>query len=126
MPHKNNCKNCGETFFGRLDQKYCSSHCRNEINNRKKRTERKYIDSDVQSFLKNREIINRLLRKKIESRGRIKYVVLKVPGFNLQGPFKISENSDDNNIVYHVGDYDLTVTEDAFLWERRIDVYELE
>lgn len=49
---KNNCIECGESFTGRADKKFCTSDCRNSHNNR--------LNSDATNFMRN---INNILRK---------------------------------------------------------------
>ncbi|WP_196896074.1 hypothetical protein [Aureivirga marina] len=46
------CLNCGESFVGRIDKKYCSDYCRNTYNNR--------LDKDEKNLIRN---INNRLRK---------------------------------------------------------------
>ncbi len=52
MLEKKNCKECGESFIGRADKKFCSSQCRSQFNNRR--------NSDTSNFMRN---INNILRK---------------------------------------------------------------
>jgi hypothetical protein len=46
------CIECGETFQGRIDKKFCSDLCRNSYNNK--------INSDSTNYVRN---INAILRK---------------------------------------------------------------
>ncbi len=46
------CKNCGDSFHGRADKKFCSDHCRNSFNNK--------ANSDSNNYVRN---INNILRK---------------------------------------------------------------
>ncbi len=48
---KRNCLECGESFEGRVDKKFCCDQCRNTFNNRQ--------NKDASNFCRN---INRLLR----------------------------------------------------------------
>ncbi|MCC7331192.1 MAG: hypothetical protein IT232_01180 [Flavobacteriales bacterium] len=49
---KKRCKECGESFSGRSDKKFCSDACRNSYNN--------HINKDVINFIRN---TNNRLRK---------------------------------------------------------------
>jgi len=49
---KKNCIECGASFIGRADAKFCSPHCRSNYNNRQNR--------DFNNFMRN---INNILRK---------------------------------------------------------------
>ncbi|HKK78693.1 MAG TPA: hypothetical protein VJ933_03650 [Phaeodactylibacter sp.] len=49
---KKTCVECGESFHGRADKKYCSAYCRSVHNNRRNR--------DFNNFMRN---INNILRK---------------------------------------------------------------
>jgi hypothetical protein len=46
------CKECGESFLGRVDKKFCSDQCRNTYNNR--------LNSDSTNLVRN---INNILRR---------------------------------------------------------------
>lgn len=48
----NKCLECGDTFQGRADKKFCSDQCRNAYNNK--------LNSDANNFVRN---INNILRK---------------------------------------------------------------
>jgi hypothetical protein len=49
---KKQCIECGDTFVGRVDKKFCSDACRNSFNNR--------LNSDSSSYMRN---VNNVLRK---------------------------------------------------------------
>ncbi|MFP4664617.1 MAG: hypothetical protein ACLFM1_09340 [Bacteroidales bacterium] len=49
---KRTCKECGESFFGRADKKFCSDQCRNSYNNS--------LRKDYNNMMRN---INNILRK---------------------------------------------------------------
>ncbi len=49
---KKKCIECGDSFSGRADKKFCSDQCRNAYNNR--------LNSDSNNFIRN---INNILRK---------------------------------------------------------------
>src|SRR5690606_496297 len=61
------CLECGTKLLGRIDQKYCSDHCRNAYNNR--------LNRDSRNLLRN---INNKLRKnyrlKRDSRNRLRNI----------------------------------------------------
>ncbi len=52
MSGKKKCMECGDSFLGRSDKKFCSSQCRSQYNNR--------LNSDASNFMRN---INNILRK---------------------------------------------------------------
>lgn len=71
------CTECGTSFKGRADKKFCSDQCRTVHNNRQKSIENQYI-KDVNSILKkNRRILldfnpegkSRVSKDKLLSRG---------------------------------------------------------
>lgn len=71
------CTECGTSFKGRADKKFCSDQCRTVYNNRQKSIENQYI-KDVNSILKkNRRILldfnpegkSRVSKDKLLSRG---------------------------------------------------------
>ncbi len=49
---KKACLECGETFVGRIDKKFCSDYCRNSYNNK--------INKDGKNLIRN---VNNRLRK---------------------------------------------------------------
>lgn len=49
---KKNCIECGDSFHGRADKKFCSDQCRTSHHNK--------LNSDVNNFMRN---INNILRK---------------------------------------------------------------
>ena len=52
MTRKKNCLECGDSFLGRSDKKFCSNQCRSQYNNK--------LNSDSTNFVRN---INNILRK---------------------------------------------------------------
>lgn len=62
MLEQTKCTECGESFTGRRDKKFCTDHCRNYFNNRsKQRTDyMKEVDLILRS---NRNILRTLLRE---------------------------------------------------------------
>lgn len=71
------CRNCGNAFYGRLNQDYCSNKCRFDFNNQKAREETREINSILKILLKNREILKTLvetgkpeiLKSELQTRG---------------------------------------------------------
>lgn len=49
---KKTCQECGESFHGRADKKFCSDQCRSSYHNR--------LNSDSSNFMRN---VNNILRK---------------------------------------------------------------
>ena len=54
---KKNCKECGESFSGRADAKFCSDHCRSNFHNRKYGTKVPYVRRINATLRKNRKIL---------------------------------------------------------------------
>ncbi len=54
------CRTCGEPFYGRLNQDYCSKECRFEFNNVRARENKEQISSILKILLKNREILKEI------------------------------------------------------------------
>jgi len=74
-----NCEECGKTFKGRQDKKFCSDQCRSAYNNR--------LNSDATNYVRN---VNNILRKNRrilmnlnpEGKSRVSLDKLKTKGFN--------------------------------------------
>ncbi len=54
---KQKCINCGDTFVGRSDKKFCSDQCRNSYNNKIKREHEKLILDINKTLRRNRKIL---------------------------------------------------------------------
>ena len=73
------CLECGTSFKGRVDKKFCSDQCRTTYNNRLRSLENKYI-KDVNNILrKNRRI---LLQFNPDGKSRVNREKLKAKGFD--------------------------------------------
>ena len=118
MPHLGKCKNCGKSFQGRSDQKYCSNTCKNDYNNGLKSKERVYINRDVESLAFNIKILNQVLDPLPYNSGQITKAELAQKGFDLEGPFRILDSNFIKGFKYRVGKYDLFDTGIAFSFER--------
>ncbi|MES2514747.1 MAG: hypothetical protein V4580_11410 [Bacteroidota bacterium] len=55
------CLECGETFKGRVDKKFCSDLCRNSYNNKLNSDSTNYVRNITNILRKNRRIISELL-----------------------------------------------------------------
>lgn len=75
------CPECGDTFTGRIDKKFCSDQCRNTYNNRLNKDETNFIRNVNHVLRKNRRILAEL-----NPVGKIKVSksVLIDKGFNFQ------------------------------------------
>jgi len=117
MPHQGECWNCGKSFQGRRDQKYCTPKCKNEFNNGLKSRERKYINRDFESMEKNIKIINQLLDKGPASGSIFKSDLAKW-GFDFSGPFRIIRNDISLVRSYILGKYKLADLPMTYEYER--------
>jgi predicted nucleic acid-binding Zn ribbon protein len=52
------CLTCGEVLHGRADKKFCSDQCRNEYNNRERRSYTNYMRQVNGILQKNRRILS--------------------------------------------------------------------
>ena|SRR3972149_6706090 len=73
------CPECGESFQGRMDKKFCSDQCRNTYNNRLNSDETNYARNVNNILRKNRRIL-----KELNTRGktRVNREKLVNKGFN--------------------------------------------
>jgi hypothetical protein len=58
---KRTCSECGESFHGRADKKFCSDMCRNAFNNKLNSVSSAFVKSINVILRKNRKIIEELL-----------------------------------------------------------------
>jgi hypothetical protein len=73
------CFECGTSFKGRADKKFCSDQCRTTFNNKLKNHENQFI-KDVNNILrKNRRI---LIKLNPQGKNKIRREVLSGEGFN--------------------------------------------
>ncbi|HPD66123.1 MAG TPA: hypothetical protein P5050_11535 [Bacteroidia bacterium] len=75
------CPECGDTFTGRIDKKFCSDQCRNTYNNRLNKDETNFIRNVNHVLRKNRRILAEL---NPEGKARVSKSVLIDKGFNFQ------------------------------------------
>lgn len=79
MMEKRICPECGETFQGRSDKKFCSDLCRNSHNNKLNSDSTNYIRNINNILRKNRRIMEELLP---EETAKVSYQKLMDKGFN--------------------------------------------
>lgn len=58
---KRSCAECGESFHGRADKKFCSDMCRNAFNNKLNGSANNYIRNINNILRKNRRIMEELV-----------------------------------------------------------------
>jgi hypothetical protein len=71
------CIECGETFKGRQDKRFCGDYCRTAYNNKLKSTENNYVRNVNNILRKNRRILMalnpdgkiKIAREKLATRG---------------------------------------------------------
>lgn len=56
-----NCPVCGKSFHGRIDKKFCTSHCRNAYHNRLNSDSNNYMRTIDHCLKRNRRILQLLL-----------------------------------------------------------------
>lgn len=56
------CPECGETFHGRVDKKFCSDMCRNAYNNKQNSDSNNYVRNVNNTLRKNRRILENTLQ----------------------------------------------------------------
>ena len=74
------CLECGDVIlYGRPDKKFCSQHCRNEFNNRK-RVDSRHIRERIRRHLdKNYAILDKLIRIGVDTLALTELTFLKTP-----------------------------------------------
>lgn len=75
------CLECGDTFKGRIDKKFCSDLCRNSFNNKIKTTTSDYTRTVNSILRKNRKILEGLIPEQTAKASKAK---LLQQGFNFQ------------------------------------------
>lgn len=75
------CLECGDTFTGRIDKKFCSDQCRNTYNNRLNKDETNYIRNINHILRKNRRILADL---NPDGKAKTHKAILVDKGFNFQ------------------------------------------
>jgi hypothetical protein len=73
------CLECGDTFRGRVDKKYCSDLCRNSYNNKVNSTSNLFVRSVNSILRRNRKILEELIPEQTAKASKSK---LQQRGFN--------------------------------------------
>ncbi len=76
---KRTCIECGESFNGRADKKFCSDMCRNSYNNKLNSDTNNYVRTINNILRKNRRIMQDLLP---EETAKVSHQKLTDKGFN--------------------------------------------
>jgi hypothetical protein len=99
-----NCRECGEKLFGRVDKKFCNDGCRNAHNNRTSGTANNYMRSVNRQLAKNRKL---LLSFNPDSKGKVRVMknTLKSKGydFNLHTSMYINKSGGQYFFCYDQG-----------------------
>jgi hypothetical protein len=82
MSKERACLECGEKLKGRIDQKFCSDHCRNAYNNALNSDANSVVRNTNNALRKNRRILEDLLKHKKDGKGITKLSTLSKQGFN--------------------------------------------
>lgn len=93
---KKKCIECGDTFHGRADKKFCSDQCRTSHHNK--------LNSDVNNFMRN---INNILRKnrrilaKLNPRGKAKVSKTELLDLGFKFSYFTNQYITKSGNVYH-------------------------
>ena len=82
MSKERECLECGERLKGRIDQKFCSDHCRNAYNNALNSDANSIVRNTNNALRKNRRILETLLKPKKDGKGITTLSTLSKQGFN--------------------------------------------
>lgn len=94
---KRTCTECGESFNGRVDKKFCSDLCRNGFNNKLNSDSTNYVRNITNILRKNRRIINELLP---EETAKVSQQKLMDKGFNFNYFTNITTTKTGKNYVF--------------------------
>ncbi len=94
---KRTCTECGETFNGRVDKKFCGDLCRNAYNNKLNSDSTNYVRNITNILRKNRRIINELLP---EETAKVSQQKLIDKGFNFNYFTNITTTKTGKNYVF--------------------------
>jgi hypothetical protein len=94
---KRTCIDCGETFNGRVDKKFCSDLCRNSHNNKINSDSTNFVRNITNILRKNRRIIESLLP---EETAKVSQQKLIDKGFNFNYHTNISITKTGKNYVF--------------------------
>lgn len=78
---RKSCIECGDTFVGRADKKFCSSDCRSKFHHKKKKPSSLKMRSINRILSKNRQILSEI---KSEGNKSIHREILLESGFSFQ------------------------------------------
>ena len=99
---KRACPECGESFTGRIDKKFCSDMCRNSFNNKNNSESNNFVRNINNALRRNRKILEKALvgekvtlpRQKLVDRGF---------NFNLHTSHVRTRNNDTYVFCYEYG-----------------------
>ncbi len=94
------CIECGDSFKGRIDKKYCSDYCRNTYNNKVNKTAKNLIRNTNNRLRKNYKVLTELNKT-----GKIKVSRSKLISRNFDFNFFTQiYTTKTNNVYYYVYD----------------------
>ena len=94
---KRKCLECGESFNGRADKKFCSDLCRNAHNNKLNSDNVNYVRNINNVLRKNRRIIEDLLP---EETAKVSHHKLVDKGFNFNYYTNITTTKTGKNYIF--------------------------
>lgn len=94
---KRTCVECGETFHGRADKKFCSDMCRNAYNNKLNSASNNYVRNINNILRKNRRIMEELLP---EETIKVSQQKLTDKGFNFNYYTNITTTKEGKNYKF--------------------------
>jgi hypothetical protein len=91
------CLECGETFNGRVDKKFCSDLCRNSHNNKLNSDSTNYVRNITNILRKNRRIMTELLTGET---AKVSQQKLIDKGFNFNYHTNITTTKEGKNYFF--------------------------
>jgi hypothetical protein len=96
--NQQNCLECGDTFKGRIDKKYCSDYCRNTFNNKVNKEAKNLIRNTNNRLRKNHKVLSELNKT-----GKTKISRSKLISHNFDFNFFTQiYTTKTNNVYYYV------------------------
>src|SRR5690349_2268083 len=109
------CLECGATFRGRIDKKFCSDQCRSTFNNRRNASQSEYIRNVNYVLRKNRRI---LLELNPHGKNKVRRDKLQLKGFDFSLFTSVCPTREGNHYYCYDQGY-IAIEHDQFLLTSR-------
>jgi len=120
MTNTRMCMECGSSFYGRADKKFCSELCRNTHNNRERSVTSNYIRNINTILTKNRRILEQFITTSAGTAKASKNKLLE-KGFNFNY-FTSLYTTKKGYTYYYCYDYGyLPIEHDYYFLVKRMD-----